>query len=57
MLDADLRVQSANRSFYQTFRLTPEATVGRPVYELGDRQLDAPRLRELLGDVLRERGA
>jgi two-component system CheB/CheR fusion protein len=56
VLDADLAVQSANRSFYQTFQVTPEATIGRPVYELGDHQLDVPRLRALLGDVLRERG-
>jgi two-component system CheB/CheR fusion protein len=56
VLDSDLSVQSANRSFYQTFHVTPEATVGRPVYELGDRQLDVPRLRALLGEILRERG-
>lgn len=31
VLDADLRVRSANRSFYHTFRLTPEATQGRPL--------------------------
>ena len=36
VLDADLAVQSANRSFYQTFQVSPEATVGRPVHELGD---------------------
>jgi two-component system CheB/CheR fusion protein len=56
VLDADLAVQSANRSFYQAFQVTPEATVGRPVYELGDRQLDVPKLRALLGEILRERG-
>jgi two-component system CheB/CheR fusion protein len=57
VLDADLAAQSANRSFYQTFQVTPEATVGRPLHELGDRALDVPRLRALLGDVLRQRGA
>jgi hypothetical protein len=56
-LDANLTVQSANRSFYQTFHVTPETTVGRPVHELGNRQLDVPRLRTLLGEVLRERSA
>jgi two-component system CheB/CheR fusion protein len=56
VLDAGLAVQSANRSFYQTFQVAPEATVGRPVYELGDRALDLPRLRALLGDVPREQG-
>jgi PAS domain-containing protein len=52
VLDADLRVRSANRSFYRTFRLTPEATQGWPQYELGDRQWDIPRLRKLLEDIL-----
>jgi two-component system CheB/CheR fusion protein len=56
VLDAELRVLSANRAFYQGFQVTPEATVGKPVYELGERQLDVPRLRALLGEILRERG-
>jgi two-component system CheB/CheR fusion protein len=57
VLDGDLAVQSANRSFYQTFQVTPEATVGRLMHELGDHALDVPQLRALLGDVLRQRGA
>jgi PAS domain S-box-containing protein len=56
VLDGDLAVQSANRSFYQTFQLTPEATVGRLMHELGEHALDVPQLRALLGDVLRQRG-
>jgi two-component system CheB/CheR fusion protein len=56
VLDADLVVQSANRSFYQTFHVTPEATVGRSVHDLHDGESFVPRLRVLLGDVLRERG-
>jgi two-component system sensor kinase FixL len=56
VLDADLNVQSANRSFYQTFQVTQETAVGRPVHELGDGQLYVPRLQALLSDVLRERG-
>ena len=43
VLDGDLRVQSANRSFYQTFQVSPEATVGRLVYELGEQRLDVPQ--------------
>ncbi len=38
VMDADLRVVSANRSFYRLFQVTPDETVGRFVYELGDRQ-------------------
>ena len=52
VLDSDLRVISANRSFYQTFRVTPEETEGRFLYDLGNRQWDIPKLRELLEQVL-----
>jgi two-component system CheB/CheR fusion protein len=56
VLGPDLRVQSANRAFYRTFQLTPESTVDRSVYELGNRELDVPRVRTLLGEVLRDGG-
>ena len=52
VLDADLRVVSANSSFYRTFRVTPEETQGNLLYELGNRQWDIPKLRELLGEIL-----
>ena len=52
ILNADLRVTSANRSFYQTFKVTPEETLGQYIYDLGNRQWDIPRLRELLEDIL-----
>ncbi|MDI6831137.1 MAG: MEDS domain-containing protein [Actinomycetota bacterium] len=52
VLDADLRVVSANRSFYRTFQVGAEETVGRLVYELGDREWDIPELRGLLEDIL-----
>jgi two-component system, chemotaxis family, CheB/CheR fusion protein len=52
VLRPDLRVQSANASFYATFKVAPEETEGRLIYELGNHQWDIPRLRELLGDIL-----
>ncbi len=52
VLDADLRVRTANRSFYQTFGVTAPQTEGRSLFDLGDRQWDIPRLRELLEEVL-----
>ena len=52
VLDADLRVRTANRSFYQTFGVTPGQTEGRLLFELGNRQWDIPRLRELLEEIL-----
>ena len=52
VLDGDLRVVSASRSFYQTFKVSPEETIGRMIYDLGNRQWDIPKLRELLEDLL-----
>jgi chemotaxis methyl-accepting protein methylase/signal transduction histidine kinase len=52
VLDGDLRVRSANQSFYAAFQVTAEDTVGQLLYELGDREWDLPRLRKLLGEVL-----
>jgi two-component system CheB/CheR fusion protein len=52
VLDSDLRVLSANRSFYESFKVTPNETVGNLIYDLGNRQWDIPRLRTLLEDIL-----
>ncbi len=54
ILDPEFRIVSASRSFYSTFRTAPGETTGRSLFELGDRQWDIPRLRELLGTVLTE---
>lgn len=48
VLDAAAKVVSASRSFYENFKVAPQDTVGRPLYELGNRQWDIARLRELL---------
>jgi two-component system, chemotaxis family, CheB/CheR fusion protein len=52
VLDKDLRVRAASRSFYQSFRVTPEETDTRLLYELGNGQWDRPDLRRLLEEVL-----
>lgn len=52
ILDETLRVQSANRSFYELLRISPEEMEGRFVYEIGNRQWDDPRLRKLLATVV-----
>jgi PAS domain S-box-containing protein len=52
VLDDNLKVISANKSFYQTFKVNPEETKGRFIYDLGNRQWDIPKLRELLKDIL-----
>jgi PAS domain S-box-containing protein len=52
VLDHDLRVLTANRSFYKVFRVNPEETVGNLIYDLGNQQWDIPKLRELLETIL-----
>ncbi|HEY2987085.1 MAG TPA: CheR family methyltransferase, partial [Candidatus Binatia bacterium] len=52
VLSPELRIVSANRAFCETFKVAREETVGRLIYEVGNRQWDIPRLRELLEEVL-----
>jgi len=56
VLDTDLKVISANKAFYETFKVDPNETKGRYIYGLGDRQWDIPKLRELLGGILSRGG-
>jgi len=51
-LDSKRRVISANRSFYQTFKITPGDIEGKVLYDLGNRQWDIPKLRKLLEEIL-----
>ena len=52
VLDGDLRVKTANRSFYDSFHVSKEETENRLVYNLGNGQWDIPALRKLLDEVL-----
>jgi len=52
VLNASLQVVSASRAFYRNFKVTAENTVGRLIYELGNRQWDIPALRKLLEQIL-----
>ena len=52
MLDRDLRVVAASRSFYRTFAAEPQDTQGRRLYELGDGQWNIPGLRNVLEDII-----
>ncbi len=52
VLDGKLKVISANKSFYQRFRVKKEDTEGKLVYDLGNKQWNIPKLRELLEKVL-----
>jgi signal transduction histidine kinase len=50
ILDEHLRLLSANRAFYRTFRLSPQDTEGRFFYELGG-HWETGRLRTLLEET------
>ena len=52
VLDRDLRIKTANRSFYDSFHVSKEETENRLVYDLGNSQWDIPALRKLLDEVL-----
>lgn len=55
VLDTGMNVISANRAFYQTFKVNKEDTEGKIIYALGNRQWDIPKLRELLENILLEK--
>jgi len=52
VLDRELTVLSASRSFYETFGVGRDDTLGRHLYELGNGQWDIPDLRHLLEAVI-----
>lgn len=48
VLDSTAKVISASRAFYENFKVAAQDTVGRQLYELGNRQWDIPKLKALL---------
>jgi two-component system CheB/CheR fusion protein len=52
VLDANLRVQTANPAFYKTFHITPEETKDNLFYEIANHAWDIPELRSMLKDIL-----
>ena len=52
ILDKDLRVMTANESFFRTFQVEKKDTEHKHVYELGDGQWNIPALKKLLEDIL-----
>ncbi|MBF0477617.1 MAG: PAS domain-containing protein [Deltaproteobacteria bacterium] len=49
VLDGNLKVIRANKTFLNTFKMSAEETHGRTIYELGNGQWNIPKLRDLLG--------
>jgi two-component system CheB/CheR fusion protein len=52
LLTKDLRVKTANQTFYHTFQLREEETEGILIYELDNRHWNIPQLRKMLEELL-----
>ncbi len=55
ILDHELKVHSANRSFYKMFNTEAEKTVGKYIYLLDDKKWEIPKLRKLLEQIIPEK--
>ncbi|MBF0619999.1 MAG: PAS domain S-box protein [Candidatus Omnitrophica bacterium] len=51
VLDKRMGIKTANKSFYQQFKVSSRRTQGQSLYDLGDHHWDIPALRKLLKDV------
>ncbi len=52
VLDDEIRVISASKSFYDKFKVSPKDTQGEILYNLGNKQWDIQELRELLEKII-----
>ncbi|MBS1113065.1 MAG: domain S-box [Nitrospirae bacterium] len=52
VLDANLNILSANRSFYTIFKVEQGESIGHLIFAVGNKQWDIPALRTLLEEIL-----
>jgi len=52
VLESDFRINKANRSFYETFQVSPPETAQSLLFELGNGQWNIPKLRSRLENTL-----
>lgn len=52
ILDSDLKVISANHSFYNIFKLLPIEVEGKHIYKINKESWDIPLLRKLLEEII-----
>ncbi|MBI4087034.1 PAS domain-containing protein [Candidatus Kaiserbacteria bacterium] len=55
ILNAELKIVAVSPSFYESFRVAPEDTENKFVFDLGDGQWNIPELKQLLEGVLPEK--
>ena len=56
VLDSEMRVRIANKSFYDTFQVSPPEAERQSLFDLMKRQWNIPKLRVLLEDLLPREG-
>ena len=52
VLDQDCCILNASRSFFETFKVNRDETIGQSLFKLGNGQWDIPALRTLLEELL-----
>lgn len=52
ILDGDLRIKTANKSFFEAFNVKKKDTYNKLIFELGNNQWNIPKLKHLLRDIL-----
>ncbi|MBC7845781.1 MAG: response regulator [Flavobacterium sp.] len=52
VLDKDIKIKSANKSFYKTFKVTEAESIGESLFKLGNNQWNIQGLRELLEEIV-----
>ncbi|MBW2984336.1 PAS domain-containing sensor histidine kinase [Candidatus Woesearchaeota archaeon] len=52
VLDPQLRITFANQSFYKVFKVNKKETIGKKIYNLGNKQWNISGLKGLLGKIL-----
>ena len=52
ILDKNIKIKSANKSFCKTFHVNEEECIGKSLYKLGNNQWDIKKLRELIEEIV-----
>ena len=52
VMDANLKILLVNKPFYNAFKVIPDETIGKFIYDLGNRQWNIPKLRKLLEEII-----
>ena len=56
VLDQDMRVAAANKTFYSAFHTNPKAVKEQLIFDIGGGEWDIAELRRLLGEIIPQKG-